>query len=81
MGWAGTPPACCAPGGTRTCSPWPPTVVSILVGINDTWRRYDRGTPTSTGQYEGNLRALVEGVDRLVLVEPFVVPVDAAQHA
>ena len=23
-----------------------PTVVSILIGINDTWRRYDSGTPT-----------------------------------
>ena len=52
-----------------------PTVVSILVGINDTWRRYDSGTPTSTDEYEENLRAVVATVDRLVLVEPFLVPV------
>ena len=30
-----------------------PTVVSILIGINDTWRRYDAGTPTSTGRVRG----------------------------
>ncbi|WP_456788717.1 SGNH/GDSL hydrolase family protein [Cellulomonas sp. P5_C5] len=58
-----------------------PTVVSVLIGINDTWRRYDSGTPTSTDEYEENLRAVVAGVDRLVLIEPFVVPVTEAQHA
>ena len=58
-----------------------PTVVSILIGINDTWRRYDSGTPTSTDEYEENLRAVVGTVDRLVLIEPFVVPVTASQHA
>lgn len=58
-----------------------PTVVSILIGINDTWRRYDAGTATSTDDYEDNLRAVVGTVDRLVLIEPFVVPVTAAQHA
>ncbi|NUU18701.1 SGNH/GDSL hydrolase family protein [Cellulomonas humilata] len=58
-----------------------PTVVSILIGINDTWRRYDEGDPTSTDEYEENLRAVAGTVDRLVLIEPFVVPVTAAQHA
>lgn len=58
-----------------------PTVVSILVGVNDTWRRYDAGTPTSTDEYEDNLRAIVATVDRLVLVEPFLLPVTADQHA
>jgi lysophospholipase L1-like esterase len=58
-----------------------PTVVSVLIGINDTWRRYDAGTVTSTAEYEDNLRAVVESVDRLVLIEPFVVPVTPAQHA
>ena len=58
-----------------------PTVVSILVGVNDTWRRYDAGTPTSTDEYEDNLRAIVATVDRLVLIEPFLLPVTADQHA
>ncbi|GEK20837.1 SGNH/GDSL hydrolase family protein [Cellulomonas xylanilytica] len=57
-----------------------PTVVSVLIGINDTWRRYDGGSPTSTEEYEDNLRAVVGTTDRLVLIEPFVVPVTAAQH-
>jgi len=62
-----------------------PTVVSVLIGINDTWRRYDSGTPTSTDAYEEHLRAMLGAARerlgaRLVLVEPFLVPVDAAQH-
>ena len=63
-----------------------PTVVSVLVGINDTWRRYDAGTPTTTAAYEDNLAAMLAAVrDRLgarvVLVEPFLVPVRPDQHA
>ncbi|MBO9553652.1 SGNH/GDSL hydrolase family protein [Cellulomonas sp.] len=62
-----------------------PTVVSVLIGINDTWRRYDSGVRTSTGAYEEHLRAMLDAARerldaRLVLVEPFLVPVDAAQH-
>ncbi|WP_315094193.1 SGNH/GDSL hydrolase family protein [uncultured Cellulomonas sp.] len=56
-----------------------PTVVSVLIGINDTWRRYDHGTPTSTAEYEDNLRAVLDGVERLVLIEPFLLPVRADQ--
>src|SRR6187431_1373065 len=43
-----------------------PTVVSILVGINDTWRRYGGGPTTSVAEYEDHLRAVVGTVDRLV---------------
>ncbi|MET0788466.1 MAG: SGNH/GDSL hydrolase family protein [Cellulomonas sp.] len=57
-----------------------PTVVSIMIGINDTWRRYDAGIPTSTDEYEENLRAIASTASRLVLVEPFLVPVRAGQH-
>lgn len=60
-----------------------PTVVSLLVGINDTWRRYDGGTATSTDEYEEHYRALLDPVraigSRLVLVEPFLLPVTAEQ--
>lgn len=63
-----------------------PQVVSVLVGINDTWRRYDSGVPTSTAQYEDHLGAMLASARdrlaaRLVLVEPFLVPVTADQHA
>jgi lysophospholipase L1-like esterase len=63
-----------------------PTVVSIMIGINDTWRRYEGGTVTPVEAYEADLRAMLDSARddlgaRLVLVEPFVVPVRASQHA
>ena len=58
-----------------------PTLVSVLVGINDTWRRYDSGAVTTAAEFEANYRALLEplaGV-RIVLIEPFLLPVRAQQ--
>jgi lysophospholipase L1-like esterase len=57
-----------------------PDVVSILIGINDTWRRYDRNDPTSTASFAAGYRKLLErlaggGVGRLVMCEPFVLPI------
>lgn len=62
-----------------------PTVVSVLIGINDTWRRFDSGRTTSTDSYESDLRAVLDSARdelgaRLVLIEPFVVPVDNDQY-
>ncbi|GAA4625806.1 SGNH/GDSL hydrolase family protein [Cellulomonas oligotrophica] len=63
-----------------------PTVVSVLVGINDTWRRYDGGTVTDVEEYEEHYRAVLDATRerlgaRLVLVEPFVLPVMPGQEA
>ncbi|MFI5711257.1 SGNH/GDSL hydrolase family protein [Kribbella sp. NPDC051620] len=59
-----------------------PDVVSILVGINDTWRRYDEDDPTSAESFERSYRALLDGLQaELVLVEPFLLPVKEEQHA
>lgn len=56
-----------------------PDVVSILIGINDTWRRFDRDDPTSTEAYEQSYRDLLGRIAaagaRVILLEPFVVPV------
>lgn len=57
-----------------------PTVVSILVGINDCWRRYDQGDPTPVEQFAENYRFLLMrlkemGVGKIILGEPFVLPV------
>jgi lysophospholipase L1-like esterase len=57
-----------------------PTWVSIYIGINDTWRRYDRNDPTSAEQYyEGYRRLILNTKETLeasiLLIEPFVVPV------
>lgn len=56
-----------------------PTWVSILIGINDTWRRYDSHDPTSVEDYETNYRAILEAARRelqarFILMEPFVLP-------
>ncbi|WIM99101.1 SGNH/GDSL hydrolase family protein [Actinoplanes oblitus] len=61
-----------------------PAVVSVLIGINDVWRRYDgAGRVTGTAEFEANLRRMLGTLApsvRLVLIEPFVLPVTAEQH-
>lgn len=62
-----------------------PHLVSILIGINDTWRRYDSGVPTPTAAFEANYRAVLEATRRslqarLVLCEPFLLPVMPGQE-
>lgn len=59
-----------------------PTWVSILIGINDTWRRYDSNDSTTTQYFENSYRALLERMAetlkaRLILCEPFVLPTPA----
>lgn len=62
-----------------------PDLVSVMVGINETWRRYDAGDPTPVAAYEADYRYLLTrlraelGGTRLVLMEPFLVPVEAGQ--
>jgi len=50
--------------------------VSILFGINDTWRRYGGGEETAAAQFENGYRRLLDAVPatgtRLVLIDPFV---------
>lgn len=59
-------------------------VLSILVGINDTWRRFDSNEPTSAEDFEAGYRELLQQArpqfKRLVLVQPFVLPVTAGQQ-
>ncbi len=62
-----------------------PDVVSILIGINDVWRRYDGGDATSAESFEENLRAILGDLrDRtdaqLIIVEPFLLPVADKLH-
>ncbi len=68
------------------CLDLTPDVVSILIGINDTWRRYDSGDATSADDfardYDHILARTTDALPaRLVLVEPFVLPVTAGQHS
>jgi lysophospholipase L1-like esterase len=63
-----------------------PDLISILIGINDTWRRYDRNNPTPTEKFEQNYRSLLEKLKRdlpsasIVLMEPFLLDSDPAKR-
>ncbi|MGW9114885.1 SGNH/GDSL hydrolase family protein [Microbacterium sp. NPDC055683] len=61
-----------------------PAVLSVYVGVNDTWRRFDRGDATSAEDFEATYRRLLSSdaarSARLVLVEPFLLPVRAEQE-
>ncbi|MEQ7123470.1 SGNH/GDSL hydrolase family protein [Actinopolymorpha sp. B11F2] len=68
------------------CLDLKPDVVSIMIGVNDTWRRYDSGDPTSVEAFERDYRAILQAtVDNsraaLVLVEPFLLPVRPGQDS
>lgn len=63
-----------------------PDVLTVYIGVNDMWRRFDSDDPTSAEDFEATVAGLLEsareaGVERLVLVEPFFVPVSEAQAA
>ncbi len=55
-----------------------PNIISILIGINDTWRRYEKGEPTSTEQFYFNYDKLLAQIKRdlpyakIILLEPFL---------
>jgi len=71
---------------TRDCVELRPDWVSILIGINDTWRRYDSGKPSPIPEFEGCYRRILDRVKaetaaRLLLLEPFVLPVPADRVA
>jgi len=64
----------------KDCLDLKPTWVSIMIGINDTWRRYDSNDPTSAESYEASCRNILTAVKTklqagLILLEPFVLPV------
>ncbi|HEY1531739.1 MAG TPA: SGNH/GDSL hydrolase family protein [Galbitalea sp.] len=60
-----------------------PEILTVYVGINDTWRRYDENDPTSAAMFEDNYRACLAdlgGASTLILIEPFVLPVNEEQE-
>ena len=59
------------------CIDLAPDWVSIMIGINDTWRRFDAGDATSAEQFEDSYRNLLDRLvaatsARIVLCEPFL---------
>ncbi|MCL2069058.1 MAG: GDSL-type esterase/lipase family protein, partial [Oscillospiraceae bacterium] len=56
-----------------------PTTLSILIGVNDTWRRYDNNDPTSTEDFERGYRSILARARdelnvKIILMEPFLLP-------
>ncbi|OPC77243.1 GDSL family lipase [Embleya scabrispora] len=62
-----------------------PTVVTVKIGINDTWRRYDRDLPSPIHEFEACLDRLLAATAhkssaRLVVITPFLLPVGPEQE-
>lgn len=58
-----------------------PDILSIMIGINDTWRGFDSNDPTSAETYEANYRRLLEDVKahthaKIIMMEPYLLPTD-----
>jgi lysophospholipase L1-like esterase len=56
-----------------------PDTVSILIGINDVWRRYDSNDPTSDEAFGASYRKLLEPLAernvKILLIQPFLLDV------
>ncbi|QNE78664.1 GDSL family lipase [Streptomyces finlayi] len=63
-----------------------PTVVTVKIGINDTWRRYDSGLLSPVDEFEACLDRLLSRTTRdlaarLLVITPFLLPVLPGQEA
>ena len=70
----------------KDCIDIKPDVFSLLIGVNDTWRRYDSGMITTAEEYEANMRQLLDRVAnetdaKIILLNIFLLDVteDKAQ--
>ena len=64
----------------KDCLDLKPTLVSILIGINDCWRKFDSNQPTTPAEFEASYRVLLDkikkqGIKKIIMLEPFVLPV------
>jgi lysophospholipase L1-like esterase len=65
---------------TEDCVALKPTIVSVLIGINDTWRRFDANDPTPADVFLTQYRNILSRVKnelaaRIIILEPFLLPV------
>ena len=56
-----------------------PDVVTIMIGINDVWRKYDSNDPTTPEQYEENLVKLLTNIKKdtgakIIVLSPYLTP-------
>lgn len=55
-------------------------IVSILIGVNDVWRRYDSDDPTTAESFENDYRKILQDIrdnlnSQIIIIEPFLLPV------
>lgn len=66
------------------CLDLKPDYVSILIGVNDTWRKYDSNDETSCEAYEKGYRDILTQLKSLdceiILLEPFIIMADPAKE-
>jgi Lysophospholipase L1 and related esterases len=63
----------------KDCIQLKPTLVSILIGINDCWRRFDSNDPTPVEQFASTYTYILDRLQeadnpKIILCEPFVLP-------
>lgn len=62
-----------------------PDVLTIMIGVNDMWRRYDAGLAMSAEEFSSNYSTLLDrarnelDLRRIVIMEPFLVPITEEQ--
>lgn len=62
------------------CLDLKPDIISIMIGINDVWRRYDGNDPTSLDDFTNNYRQLLtitrqNSQAKIIILEPYVLHV------
>ena len=66
----------------RDCIALKPDLVSIMIGINNTWRRYDSNDPTSTEDFYDQYKELLTRTRKelpdaeILIIEPYLVHLD-----
>jgi acyl-CoA thioesterase-1 len=70
----------------KDCLELNPDWVSFLIGVNDTWRRFDSNDPTTPEAFETSYRSILEQTvtrthANLIICEPFLLPVLEGQAA
>jgi acyl-CoA thioesterase-1 len=67
----------------RDCLDLEPDLVSLLVGINEVSRRFDRDDPTPNSVFREHCHHILEQTlnhgAQVILIEPFLLPVDEGQ--
>ncbi len=65
----------------KDCIDLKPYYVSILIGVNDTWRRYDSNDPTNDADFKDRYKTIIEDTlkntsAKLILLNPYLLDVN-----